>query len=810
MRPLLLLLATAFGLHSALAQTTCLGSKRSGATAFQRSGLQDQRSDSIDILHTTIHLDLTDWSNDRILARTDLRFAPLVAGIDAIRLDLIDLTVDSVQDANGLDLPFTHAGGTLWVALGQPFGPGDEVEIRVHYQGEPATDPSNFGGFYLENQYLYNLGVAFTSQPHSYGRSWFPCFDNFVERSAFSFHITTTGGRSVWCNGHLQGTTALGGDTLLTHWDLQETIPSYLASVAAANYRNVQLRFTSIDGDTIPVDLVALPGDTAQLRASFVHLRDAFDRFESCFGAYRWNRIGYHLASRGAMEHSTNITYPDFIADGSTQYEATMAHELAHQWFGDLVTCARAEEMYINEGFAEYLSYLFLEAVHGPGRYRNTVRANHYDMLRRCHWEDGGEHYALAEVPQDRTYGEHSYNKGADVLHTLRSYLGEASFCSGLTSFLDAHAFQPVTTAQLRDHLTAATGQDLSAFFDDWILQPGWAGFEVDSFSVAPQGGVFATTVHVEQKLRAAQHLYTDVPMTVTVVSTTGDRWSPNDPVLLGGAQTTFTVDAPFAPAAVLLNADDRISQAVTAVEDTLNGPGTVNLQQADLMLIAQSVPSAVPVRAEQYWTAADGWTDQPFLYMVSPDRWWRVHGTFPTGTLIRARINYDGRPSSAGGLDVGLMEDLPGLPFHEDSLVLLHRPNAHFPWSLWPQQTRTILNNPTDRTGRIEAEGLLPGDYVLARRTSAVGLPAPRSIPGVRTWPDPATDHLVVAWPTDPPYGTVIRLRDHAGRLLLERSAVQALTRVPLDHLAPQVVHVTILGPDGLERGIGRCTIVR
>ncbi|MBV6403590.1 MAG: M1 family metallopeptidase [Flavobacteriales bacterium] len=808
MRPTVLLTALLF-LTTAGAQTTCQTTKRQGPAAIQRGGLQDLRSDSIDILHTAIHLDLTDGQNDRITARTDLRLTPLVPGVSSVRLDLIDLTVDSVRDALGTALAHVHAGGVLTVDLGQPHGPGDTLTLQVHYHGEPATDPSDFGGFYLENQYQYNLGVAFTSQPHSYGRSWFPCFDNFVERSAFSFHIRTNGGRSAWCNGHLLGITPLGGDTVLTAWDLPEHIPSYLASVAAANYRNIRMDFVSIDGDSIPVDLVALPGDTAQMRASFVHLRDAFDRFESCFGAYRWNRVGYHLASRGAMEHSTNITYPDFIADGSTQYEATMAHELAHQWFGDLVTCARAEEMYINEGFAEYLSYLFLEAVHGPTRYRNTVRANHYAMLRRCHWEDEG-HYALADVPQDHTYGEHSYNKGADVLHTLRSYLGEAAFCSGLTSFLDTHAFQPVTTAQLRDHLTAATGQDLTAFFDDWVLQPGWAGFEVDSFSVVPQGGSFATTVHVEQKLRAAQHPYTGVPMTVALVSATGDRWSPVDPVPLGGTQTSFTLDAPFAPVDVLLNTDDRISQAVTAVDDTLSGPGTVSFQQADLMLIGQSVPTPVPLRVEEYWTPADAWTDQPFLYMTSPDRWWRVHGDFPAGTQVRARFNYDGRASSAGGLDVALMEDLPGLPFHEDSLVLLHRPDAHFPWTLWPQQTRTTLNSPTDRTGRIEAENVQPGDYALARRTSAVGLPAGAAPGPVRTWPDPASDHLMIEWPGGPAPGTVVRLRDASGRLLLEAPLAGALTRVQIGHLPAQTVLVTATGPGGAERALGRCTVHR
>jgi len=791
------------------AQTTCLTSKRTDRPAVERGALQDQRSDSVDILRTDIHLDLTDWQNDLISARTVLRLTPLVPGIDRVWLDLIDLAVDSVVDMNGTLLPATHMGGILSVPLLQTYGPGDEVTISVYYHGEPATDPSNFGGLYLENQYIYNLGVAFTSQPHSYGRSWFPCFDNFVERSAFGFHIITDGARSAWCNGVRTGVQALGGGRVLTEWEMAEPIPSYLASVAAANYAVVRMAFPGISGDTVPVDLVALPGDTAQMRASFVHLPEAFNTFESCFGAYRWNRIGYHLASRGAMEHSTNITYPDFIADGSTQYEATMAHELAHQWFGDLVTCARAEEMYINEGFAEYLSYLFLEAVYGPGRYRTTVRANHYDMLRRCHWEDGGSFLALADVPQDWTYGEHSYNKGADVLHTLRSYLGPVAFCSGLASFLDTYAFRHVTTAELRDHLTNVTGEDLTAFFDDWILQPGWAGFEVDSFSVAQQGGLFATTVHVEQKLRGAWHLYSGVPVTVTCVAANGDRWSPAGPVALGGAQSTFTLDAPFAPVDVLLNADDRISQAVTAVEDTLATPGTVNLQQADLMLTAQSLPAPLPLRVEEYWTAADPVTDQPFLYLVSPDRWWRVHGDFPSGTQLRGRFSYDGRANSAGGLDVGLMEDLPGLPFHEDSLVLLHRPDARFPWSPWPQQTRTTLNSATDRTGRIEAEGLAPGDYTLARRTSAVGVPSITGNATVRIWPDPASEQVMVAWGGTPAAGQLLRLRDGSGRMLGQQPLTGTLTRVDVRHLAAQAIHISLVGADGVERPIGRCTLV-
>ena len=101
-------------------------------------------------------------------------------------------------------------------------------------------------------------------------------------------------------------------------------------------------------------------------------------------------------------------------------------------------------------------------------------------MVHRAHLIDEGW-WALSEMPQAWTYGEHSYNKGADVLHTLRSYLGDEAFSAGLTSFLATYAFQPVNTAILRDHLSQSTGMDMTDFFADWIEQPGWAAFEIET-----------------------------------------------------------------------------------------------------------------------------------------------------------------------------------------------------------------------------------------------------------------------------------------------------------------------------------------
>lgn len=745
-----------------------------------------------------------------IVAQAHIRFVPRVQGISELRLDLIQLTVDSVL-AGPQQLPFTHQAGVLRVDLGQSFGPADTLAIDVHYRGTPATDPSNFGGFYLESTYIYNLGVAFQSQPHSYGRAWFPCFDNFVERCSFEFLVTTHMGRSAWCNGVLQGITPLGGDTLVTHWRMDATIPSYLASVAVANYAAVRDTFPSIGGAAIPVDLVARPQDTTAMKNSFIHLRDAFDAFEGCFGAYAWDRIGYHLASRGAMEHSTNITYPDFIANGNLQYEATMAHELAHQWFGDLVTCERAEEMYINEGFAEYLSFLFLEAVYGHGHYLNVVRANHYDMLKSCHWKDGGIHHALANVPQDHTYGEHSYNKGADVLHTLRSYLGADGFCTGLTSFLDAHAFQAVNSTQLRDHLGAVTGVDLTHFFNDWIFQGGWASFEVDSFFTAPAGGgLWTTTVHVEQKLKGADHYYEQVPVTVTLRAADGGLWDHPDPVMMGGAGTTFSISTPFPPVAVRLNVDDRISLARTAVQEAVTQTGAKNLAQADLTLLVNTLPAPFELRAEQYWVAADPVADPAHLYLVSPDRWWRLEGDPPAGLDMVVRITFDGRPIANGGFDVGLMDALVGPTFREDSLVILYRPNAHFPWAALTS-TVNPLGSATDRWGRIEATLPGMGDLTLGRRISATSIPQNELTASTfRVFPVPADERIMVEAQQAIGSGWVLCLSDQRGSVIVEQAWRPGTNELNVSRIPPQVANVVIHGPDGRSLTIGQVVISR
>ncbi len=761
------------------------------------------RSDSIDLLHTRIQLDLTQTSVGIIRGDATISFSPRVDGISTLPLDLL-LPVDSVV-MNGVQLPFNHPGEVLVIDLPSAYGPNDTLTLTVSYGGDPLTDPSGFGGFYTLSNYQYDLGVAFDAIPHSYGRAWFPCFDNFVERSSMEFLVHTENNRSVYANGALQGITELGNGERKTHWRMDEPIPSYLASVAAGNYIALHDTFPSVSGADIPVILAALPADTANMRASFIHLKNAFDTFENWFGPYRWNRVGYVLTSAGAMEHSTNICYPDFAADGTLENEDLIAHELSHHWFGNLITCARPEEMYFNEGFANFCSQLFIEDLYGEEAYRSLVRINHRQVVSATHLRDGGW-FALNAVPQTKTYGETSYKKGADIARTLRATLGDSLFSTGMKQVFERNAYSAMSSEAVRDSLGAATDTDLTDFFNAWIFQPGGAAFMVDSFNVTPSGAMFNTKVHIRQKTRGGANYFQNIPVTITCIGAAGEMH--REIANLGGEQSTATVQAPFTPVSVRLNDDERLALSTTVDTGTVTITGQKYLANADVRLIVSALAAPTHVRIEEFWVPADD-AAADGAFVVSPDRWWRVEADIQPGTEMTMRVTVDGRLNFPAAYDQGLMQDVNGIAFHEDSLVVLYRPGPQAPWEVRPA---TISNSgsATDNHARLDMPGFIAGDYTIAWRTLATAVPAQEPADhGWRYYPDPASDQVTVSAPENgSATGATVLVRDLNGRIVARHKLGSGATRLDVSKLASQTVLLTVHFANGSMLHLGQVRI--
>jgi aminopeptidase N len=684
-------------------------------TALAMPYATDPRSDSVDILHYDLDLRIPNLNTPWIGGACTVRLVPRLPGVQHLRLDLEGLSVDSVK-AGAAHLSYEHLGPALHLQLPAPLGPADTLSVTVWYGGQPLVDASGWGGFYFNTGHAFNLGVGFAADPHNYGRVWHPCFDNFTERATYSFRVTTPVGRPAFCNGYLVG-ESVNGTQLTRLWRLDEPIPTYLACVAAADYAVVRQQFPLEAGGTVPVELVARPADTTDLKNSFARLSDAVACFEHWYGPYRWNKVGYSIVpfNSGAMEHATNIAYPGFAVDGSLGYEDLMAHELSHHWWGDLATCTTAEDMWLNEGIASYSEHLFAGWTGGPEAYREAVISNHLSTLGGAHLDEGG-YRAVSGVPHQYTYGRHVYNKGASVMHNLRGYLGDSLLRAGLRQALDQAAFDDHSSADFRDRLSAATGRDMTAFFDDWVFAPGYADYLVDSVRTVPTGGLFQTTVRVRQKRLATTHFHTGVPLDVTFIGPNHQRTVRR--AEFSGELSDATFALPFAPRWVLVNAEHQMCLAQSFHELRFAATGPQILQRAKMNLNVTALPDTAWLRATHHYTAPDDAQAAANGWRLSGTRFWEVHADLPTGTQIRGVFAYNGNPALA-------YNDNDLLFVNDDSLALLWRPGPQSPWQEYPSYSRVVQG---PQSGLIVANDLREGQYVLANIDRLTGLdPAPR-----------------------------------------------------------------------------------
>lgn len=702
-------------------------------------------SDSVDIRHYDLNIDITDYAGQTISGTATLHIAALVDGITTLPLDLLSLDVDGMTDGDGNILAYTYTAPALVISLASTLNTGDSMQIIIQYSGEPAQDGS-WGGWYWNGDYSYQMGVGFDAIPHNYGRAWFPCFDNFIERSTFSYHIKTASDKKAFCGGLLIDSTDNGDGTISWHWECTQQIPSYLASVAVSKYATINDVYTGIAGD-IPIQLACKAEDTTDMKNSFVHLHDALSAFEEHYGPFRWDRVGYAVVpfSGGAMEHAMNIAYPLFAVNGTTSWENLYAHELSHHWWGDLTTCSTPQEMWMNEGWAVFSEHLFQESVYGEQAYRDAVKANHLDVLHNAAPRDGNNYFAISGVPESYTYGATSYNKGASVVHTLRGYMGDDAFFDCITSFMETYKFQPVSAADLRDHLTACSGMDMTDFFEDWVYQPGSLAFEVLGTS-GNKGGI--TGICLQQHTAHASHLGNNVPLDVYFFD---DEFNLLDSVALSmsGDRQSFMIDVPLAETGTFYSVIDyrnKINDAVTSDEIHFTEAGTYSLDYAMMDIEVTSSTSPGFVYAAHYWCAPSNFvTAHPGMH-VSTDRFWRIATNLPSVGTATAKLLYNGQATIGSGyLDNDFITN------SEDSLVLLYRPYPESDWNPYPYYTLNTWGSANDKRGAFELSEVHEGDYAIGIYDAEIPdmpLYVPYNLCG--SWSDVSevTDHILTVYP--------------------------------------------------------------
>ena len=708
------------------------------ATASDRTQIAETiaRSDTFDIRHYDIHLDVTNYGGGTIKGWTTVSFAARMDGLDHIRFDLFALMVDSVR-ADGAPVVFAHDGQFLDISLPAVMNTGDEAALTVYYHGDPHQDPE-WGGFYFESQYIYNLGIGISTIPPNFGKVWYPCFDSFVERASYTYHVKSAGTFRFLGQGNFVGEVQLGADTVIRTYDLPQEIPTYISAIAVADYAEHAYSHSGAQAE-IPVTLRAKPADLPGMISRFGDLGAAIDACEYWYGPYPYDRVGYVLTTDGALEIPTNVAYPQFMVTqpvGSNR--GLFTHELGHHWWGDKVTPYLHNHMWLKEGPAEYSSHLVQEWLGGQAGLLAAVKTNHLRVLREAHIDDDG-FQVLSPIPDPHIYGTHTYYKGASVMHNLRGYLGDELFRQGMRGVQQLLAENTMTPEQFRDSLEVATGVDLDAFFNAWVFAPGYSVFLLRDWTSTAVGDSFAVELDVQQKLRGADVMHEEVPIEVSFID--AERNAYTTLVTMGAAFGSYTATVPFDPVLVVLNRFDRINQARTAHERTLfpGGPFGSVQPYVDMTVFLGQVVDTTLLRMEHIWAGAADEPATPDVLALSNTHYWDVGGLWPEGTSLRARFNYQ------GGVVTGLDQDL--VAGNESGILMVYRADPLQPWAPYPDQT-VITGGLSDGNGIINIDDLRPGQYAFAKSTISIGVSDLEASRPLDIFPVPANDQITVSVP--------------------------------------------------------------
>ncbi len=693
------------------------------------SGSQAQTSP--DVLHYNIHLTVTDFGNQKISGHTEIFFMHEAVNIGISLFELWNLNIDSIQ-GQGID-SFSYDGQFIHLFHNQFLTPGDTQVVTIFYQGQPMADPTGWGGFRFMSNIAFNLGVGFGADPHNLGKSWYPCVDTFTDRASYDFYITTAANHKAICGGLLESIVIHPSDSNLRvhHWRHPELIPTYLASVAVGNFEHISDTFQGINS-MVPVDLYLTPNLVSNAAGSFVHLEEAFHAFEEKYGPYRWSRVGYVSTPVGAMEHSCNIAYPFQLIDGATTYERTMAHELAHMWFGNLITAHSSQDMWINEGWASFLETDFMEYVYGFDYAKAYNRARHASNLRTLHHTDGL--ISLYGVGHEHTYSNTVYKKGADMAQTLKGYLGSDLFYSSLRNILSDYAFNDVSVANLRDYLSVETGVDLIPFFNAFLYQPGWLHFRVDSFSAQPAGNQFEVEVYLRQSLKDANQPLSKLRLPLGFLDQNLQLHTEYFLIDNSEGMKSFLLD--FQPVDVILDPDEQIMDATTDKYFMVYPGDGGTIQEAYFKYDVGIESDSAWLRVEQSWIAPDPLKFAETSLSVSDSRYWKVQGWLPEDFDGTFMFNYNNYTNTDGNLDNTWFP----YPLSADSLVLLFREGS---WADWVIISSERLG--PGRNGYLSTHETRRGEYTLAYRDRSLASVEPIKDRPFRAFPNPAqnTVHL-------------------------------------------------------------------
>ena len=521
---------------------------RSNAQSLSKlSNIEYPGDSNFDVTYYKLDVKITDVP-EYLAGVATIKAKPNSDNLNIALFDLVDsLQVNSIL-MNGASVGFAHGDNILLVNLDRSYNSDEYFSIAINYEGHP--DPSYWGSFVFTKVGAAGMSDSISSiwsLSEPYGSSaWWPCKDTPADKADSSdVWITVKENLVAVSNGTLEAELNNGDGFKTFRWKNHYPISQYLISVAIAPYQRVNIPWQYEPGKFMDVIHYIYPeGMTRATTAQLEETNDMLTVYSDLFGLYPFVNEKYgHAEWRwgGAMEHQTCTTTAAF-------YQDIVAHELAHQWFGDKITCKDWENIWLNEGFATYCEILYEEAKNGF----ESAYAKFLTDYSSAQNAEGSIYVRDITSVGEIFNGNRSYAKGGVVLHMLRGVVGDDNFFNIMKTYANDEqvAYGAAETADFQRVAEAVSGMDLNYFFDEWIYGENYPKYFASWSQTHVNGSLYDINLNITQTTNTIPDFFT-MPVPIYISSAFGDTtvtvWNDQDnqnfTIRVLGKPTTLEID---------------------------------------------------------------------------------------------------------------------------------------------------------------------------------------------------------------------------------------------------------------------------
>jgi aminopeptidase N len=470
-------------------------------------------------LHYDVAISLNEQLTEISSARTEINLEVLAANLSRIELEFGQMPIDSVS-VSGLPTRFDRTSEQLNITLAQPARRGDKLKVAVTYHGRPKD------GLIFARDRDGKSSATGDNWPNRV-HQWIPCLDHPSAKATVSFTVAAPSREVVVANGRFV-TTTKGVNATTWRYEEAKAIPAYCMMIAV----NEGAKIDASQPTVTPLSYYVPQKDRAYAPKGFSAGGPAVAFFSQTIAPYPYEKLALIVAATrfGGMENSSAIVFSNTLFDlrGAEKMsarfdiperiESVVAHEIAHQWFGDSVTESTWADLWLSEGFATYFAGLFIEKYDGSDAFREYMRGAAERYLAYEKQRNAPIHDTETQDLM-KLLNENNYEKAAWVLHMLRAYLGDEAFFRGLRAYYNAHREANATTEDLRKALENSSGKNLREFFARWIYGSGHPIYHA-TWNWKQQSSRSGTlTIRLDETQPGAPFL---MPLPVEIVSANG------------------------------------------------------------------------------------------------------------------------------------------------------------------------------------------------------------------------------------------------------------------------------------------------